>query len=61
MKTFGVTTPNIHYFFNTEYDAVLFAKNRSKKLKSAVIVFEDNVSNPLYRYQGGNVVKAFRK
>lgn len=39
--------------------AVTFAKNRSKKLKSAVTVFEDNVSKSLYRYQGGNMVDSF--
>lgn len=50
---FGVTTPKIHYFFDTEYDAVVFARNRSKQIKSPVVVFENNVTNPIYYYQGG--------
>ena len=54
---FGVTTPKIHYFFDTEHDAVIFAKNRSKQIKSQVVVFEDDISNQLYYYQGGRRVK----
>lgn len=57
MRSYGVTTPQIHYFFNTEDAAVAFAKNRSKQIKSPVIVFKDNTSNTLYRYQGGVMIE----
>ena len=50
---FRVTTPKNHYFFDTEYDASLFARAKSKKLKDPVSVVEVKTRTVLSTYQGG--------
>ena len=50
---FRVTTPKNHYFFDTEYDASLFARAKSKKLKDPVSVVEVKTRKVLSTYQGG--------
>jgi hypothetical protein len=53
---FSVTTPKIHYFFDTEYDAVLFAKARSKKVKGTLDVINNKEAKKLYSFCAGKCV-----
>lgn len=50
---FRVSTTKTHYFFDTDYDAALFARAQSKKRKAPVEVVDVKNAKTLYTYANG--------
>jgi hypothetical protein len=50
---FKVSTTQTDYFFDTDYDAALFARAQSKRRKSPVDVIDVKNAKTIYTYANG--------